>query len=136
MVPSVTLDGWFTVKRSLDRQIRNLLNHPLEINRAHRPPVGVRRGIHIIDGVRSVADDRKLDGVDVITQRLVDLNRLSSDASLHFGIEIIVDDKIALEYWVVRHRAYILLPNAIRTYVVSKRNVLLQNHTICSAGII
>src|SRR6185369_12301688 len=78
----------------------------------------------------------KLDCVDVITQRLVDLNRFSPDARIHLRVEIIVDHKIALEDRIVRHRTNILLPNAIGTHVMSKRNVLLQNHAIRSARVV
>src|SRR5262249_32630455 len=74
--------------------------------------------------------------IDVIAERFVNLNGLAPHPLVHLGIEIMVNDKVALKNRIVRHRANVLLADAIRPDVMIERNVLLQNHAIGPAFVV
>src|SRR6185436_3110390 len=71
------LRGFF---RFGDGEVGNFPDDPVEIGLAYGVEIGVWSGIHEVDGVRNAVFDRELNGVEVVAERLAELERIPLDA--------------------------------------------------------
>ena len=113
----------------LDREVRDRVDDPVEVGRAHRVQVGVGRRVHEVDRVRHAVFDRELHGVQVVAERLAERLRVALDPREQLGRICRRRAHVALvkrRARIVRHDVDLFLADDVAA------EVLLEVHARCS----
>src|SRR5215469_7866365 len=92
--PAADLSGGRLVQSKLDTEIAEPGYEPVEARRTQRVPVGLRRGVHIVDCVRDALGYGKFHCIEVVPECPVYDQCMTGDHGLQRGVQISRDGKV------------------------------------------
>src|ERR1700674_3348156 len=117
----------------LDQPLRGMLKHPLEILCSDGGDVRVRSGIQEVDRVGHAIPDGELEGVEVVSQGVDELQAIAADACQQPGIDRVGSLHVAIRVrqpWVIPHDVNVLAADRVAAEVLVEDDLLLKRHDV------
>ena len=114
-----------------NRQVGYFPHNPVKIRLTHRVQIRIRSGIHEVDCVGNPVFHCELHGVQVVPQRLAELQRILLHALQQLPViirRILQIPLVVRQAWVVGHDVHLLLPHHVAAEVLVELDSLLVGH--------